>query len=101
MNTFGFNGLGYLRTPIYGVAWNNESLSKLVRFGQSEHFVANPCLDTTPAQNDFETADIFKDITEVTDSLGNVFVRIPKFYIKKAVGPSTMIWAIRDRKSVV
>lgn len=92
------NKINILNTPIYGVAWNNESLSKLVRFGQSEHFVANPCLDTTPAQNDFETADIFKDITEVTDSLGNVFVRIPKFYIKKAVGPSTRIWAISKKK---
>lgn len=36
-------------------------------------------------QNDYDNAPIYGDIKEVTDSYGNKFVRIPKFYIRKQV----------------
>ena len=36
-------------------------------------------------QNDFDSMPIYKDIKQVTDSRGNVFIRIPKFYIRKDV----------------
>lgn len=36
-------------------------------------------------QNDYDSAPIYGDIKEVTDSYGNKFVRIPKFYIRKRV----------------
>ena len=36
-------------------------------------------------QNDFDNMPIYKDIRQVTDSQGNVFMRIPKFYIRKDV----------------
>ena len=47
--------------------------------------------------NDFDGADIFKDITEVTDDLGNVFVRIPKFYIEKTAVGNARTWRISKR----
>lgn len=34
-------------------------------------------------QNDFDHLPIFKEMKRVTDSYGNVFIRIPKFYIRK------------------
>ena len=34
-------------------------------------------------RNDFDNLPIFKEMKRVTDDLGNVFVRVPKFYIKK------------------
>lgn len=34
-------------------------------------------------QNNFDNLPIFKEMKRVTDDYGNVFVRIPKFYIKK------------------
>lgn len=34
-------------------------------------------------RNDFDNLPIFKEMKRVTDDYGNVFVRIPKFYIRK------------------
>ena len=34
-------------------------------------------------RNDFDNLPIYKEMKRVTDDFGNVFVRIPKFYIKK------------------
>lgn len=34
-------------------------------------------------RNDFDNLPIYKEMKRVTDDYGNVFVRIPKFYIKK------------------
>jgi hypothetical protein len=44
--------------------------------------------------NDFDTAGIYKDIVDYTDALGNVFVRIPKFYIEKTVVGAACTWRI-------
>lgn len=49
---------------------------------------ANVGIGSQVVQNDFDSMPIYKDIHDVTDSFGNVFVRIPKFYIRKEVTPS-------------
>jgi hypothetical protein len=51
----------------------------------------------TPVSNDFDNADIFKEMTDVTDSFGNVFVRIPKFYIEKTAIGNARTWRISKR----
>ena len=45
--------------------------------------IANIGIGSQVVQNDFDAMPIFKDMVRVTDDYGNVFVRIPKFYIKK------------------
>lgn len=72
-------------TKIYGTSWDKSSNSTLVRTDDAVGMTANVGVDMTTVVNDFDSADIFKDIEEVQDVNGNYFVRIPKFYIAKTV----------------
>jgi len=81
-------------SPIYGVSWLKGSSPTLTRIGDSVNMVAAAGVGMTPVTNNFDLADIYKDITEVTDVLGNVFIRIPKFYIKKCDGILYKTWEI-------
>lgn len=71
---------------IYGVFWDKSSNPALVRTNGSIGKVANVGIGSQRVQNDFDNAQIFREIGPVTDSLGNEFIRIPKFYIKKTNG---------------
>lgn len=48
--------------------------------------VANIGIGSEVVLNDFDRMPIFREMQEETDSHGNVFIRIPKFYIRKDVG---------------
>jgi prepilin-type N-terminal cleavage/methylation domain-containing protein len=48
--------------------------------------------------SDFDTLQIYKEMTEETDSYGNVFIKIPKFYIKKTVNSDNTIWKYQISK---
>ena len=52
---------------------------------------ANAGVGAFMATNDYDYAPIYSEITEVEDSYGNVFIRIPKFYIKKTPTATGMI----------
>lgn len=69
------------KAKIYGVSWAKVSNPVMARTDDSIGMVAN-----INGQNDFASAEIFRDFTEVEDSFGNKFVRMPKFYIKKVDG---------------
>ena len=56
--------------------------------------IANVGVDNQVVQNDFDFAPIFGEMAEVEDNLGNVFIRIPKFYIKKTDGPNFKTWQV-------
>lgn len=84
-------GLG---TGVYGVAWNKGSNPTLTRINDSVGMVANVGVDGEVVQNDFDFAPIFGEMAEVEDNLGNVFIRIPKFYIKKTDGPDFKTWQV-------
>lgn len=86
------------KPKIYGVAWNKGDGSTLTRINNSAKFTAKAGVDTSVAYNDFDRADIFKSITEVTDSLGNVFVRIPKLYIRKTDTATIKTWQASKKK---
>ena len=71
------------KPTVYGISWNKTSPSSLTRIYDSVGMTAGVGLDAASAMNDFDSAPIYRDIKTVTDSYGNSFVRIPKFYIKK------------------
>jgi hypothetical protein len=86
------------QTKIYGVAWDKSTSPTLTRTDDAVGMVANAGVGMTSVVNDFDTAEIFGEISEVTDALGNVFVRIPKFYIKKTDGVGIKTWQVSKRK---
>ncbi|HEY5576199.1 MAG TPA: hypothetical protein VIK34_05720 [Clostridiaceae bacterium] len=69
---------------VYGCFWSKGSSPTLTRMQDARGAVANAGVDAVKAYNEFDLTPLFKDFTEVTDSYGNVFIRIPKMYIKKA-----------------
>jgi hypothetical protein len=83
---------------IYGVSWDKSATTVLTRIDKSIGKTANAGVGSTPVTNDFVQAEIYKDITEVTDVSGNVFVRIPKFYIRKTDGANSKTWEIAKVK---
>ena len=51
-------------------------------------------VDSQTVSNDFDDAGIYREIIEVTDGLGTVYVRIPKFYIRKTDTVNSKTWQI-------
>jgi len=93
----GYNSkFGYRRVnhPIFGVEWDRSSSPSLTRINNSQGMTANVGVDDEVVTNDFDNADIFREIHDVEDSLGNAFARIPKFYIKKEVDTDYRSWQI-------
>lgn len=86
--------MGSIKAKIYGVSWNGGSSPTLTRTDASVGMVAAAGVDAGVVTNNFDTAEIFKDITEVTDALGNVFIRIPRFYIEKTAIGDARTWRI-------
>jgi len=68
---------------VYGVSWDKTASPILTRTDSALGLVANAGIGNGVVQNDFDNIPLFKAIHEVTDDLGNVFIRIPKFYIRK------------------
>lgn len=91
-------GMGGAKAKIYGVSWTHASSPTLTRTDDAVGMVAAAGVDAGVVTNNFDTAEIYKDITTVTDGLGNVFVRIPKFYIeKKDNGTNLATWRISKK----
>lgn len=84
----------YKGAAIYGVSWDKSATVTLTRTNGAVGFEANAGVDAGVVVNDFDTAEIYSEFTEVTDANGNVFVRIPKFYIRKTDSPTLKTWQI-------
>lgn len=82
----------------YGVQWDKTETPTLTRINKSVGLVANAGVDATPVVNDFDSAPIYKDIKTVKDSMGNVFIRIPKFWISKEDVAGYKTWRIAPFK---
>ncbi len=80
---------------VYGVSWNGSG-STLTRTDNSVGmgFVVNASTITS----DFDNAEIYKEMVEITDEFGNQFIKIPKFYIKKTNNGSSWTWQISQEK---
>ena len=83
---------------IYGVSWGKGTSPALTRTDASVGVVAAAGVGTAMVRNDFDRASIYRDITDVVDALGNVFVRIPKFYICKTDAVNLKTWQISRYK---
>ena len=79
---------------IYGVSWDKGTSPILTRTDAAVGMIAAAGVGATIPRNDFDRASIYRDITEVVDALGNVFVRIPKFYIRKTDTANLKTWQI-------
>lgn len=71
---------------IYGVEWTKVSAPACTRIGAASNMTANVGADMAAAGNDFDSVYPWSGMVAATDTLGNVFVRIPKFYIRKTEG---------------
>jgi hypothetical protein len=88
-------GAAVTSAKIYGVSWTHVASPTLTRTDDAVGMVAAAGVDANVVTNNFDTAEIYKDIVDVTDAFGNVFVRIPKFYIEKTDnGTNLATWRI-------
>jgi hypothetical protein len=93
-----FTQTTYKGEAVYGVTWDKTDTA-LTRTNASASFTAEAGVDATPVTNDFDTASIFSEFADVTDSNGNEFVRIPLLYIKKTRTPT--LWADQVSKAAL
>ena len=91
---------------VFGVAWDKGESPILTRVGAMSGATVAPGLDATPGSvktvtidgtevfgyNRYVAETALFDWPEVTDSYGNVFVRIPKIYLRKVDTPTSLTW---------
>lgn len=82
------------RAKIYGAAWTKVAAPACARTDAAVGLVAAAGVDAQVVVNDFDTAEIYRDIREVADAYGNVFVRIPRFWIEKTDGANLKTWRV-------
>ena len=83
---------------VFGVEWDMGENPTLSRTDSSVGLVAQAGVDDQVVRNDFDAMPIFGEITEVTDSLGNVFMRIFKFYVRKIGTVNYRGWKVSKKK---
>ena len=83
---------------VFGARWDTTATPTLVRTDEAIGMVANAGVGSASVVNDFDSAPIWGEIEEVMDSLGNVFVRIPKVYIRKIGTPNFLSWQVSKRR---
>lgn len=79
-------------SKVFGVYWDKGSDPELTRTDDSKDMKAEVGIDGEMVDNDFDRAPIYRDIGEVKDDYGNVFIKIPKFYINKKDGKDFKLW---------
>ena len=84
----------YTKTAkVYGVAFNGAAGAR-TDSAAGLTFTVNASTITSA----FDTVEIYNEIIEVTDTYGNVFVKIPKFYISKTKTGSNFTYKISKTK---
>ena len=83
---------------VYGVSWDKGETPTLTRTDKALGLIANAGIDDQVVQNDFDSVPIYKAMREVTDDYGNVFIRIPKVYIRKTDGVGSKTWQVCGTK---
>jgi len=71
---------------VMGVYWNKTSSPTLTRTDDAIGKVAAAGIGGALVTNNFDSMPIYREMIEETDAYGNVFIKIPKFYIKKTDG---------------
>ena len=83
---------------IFGVSWDKGETPTLTRTDSAVGLSAEIGIDDAVVSNDFDFLPIFGEISKVTDSLGNVYSRIPKFYSRKTDGANLKTWQVSKTK---
>jgi len=68
---------------VYGLHWDKAS-NTFSRTNSARDVIVNLGVDNEVKFNEMDYSSLFSDWEEVTDSYGNVFIRAPKKYFKKA-----------------
>ena len=71
---------------IYGAKWDKSSSPTLTRTDDAVGLTANAGVGYQSVTNDFDKLPIFGEIEQTEDSLGNVFMKVPKFYCRDTDG---------------
>ena len=79
-------------SEIYGAYWDKGETPTLTRLNLAKGATVNLGVDAVYAINEFDTSSLFASFSNVTDSYGNVFVRIPRIYIKKVDTTGHKAW---------
>ena len=80
---------------VYGLRYDGTTYTRLLDAAGLE---ANAGVNDQIVKNDFDNAEIYKEMIEIEDELGNSFILIPKFYIKKIVEDGVQEWYISKEK---
>ena len=72
---------------VMGASWDKGATPTLTRTDYAEGKTAQVGVDGGGATNHFDLMPIFRDIHDVEDEYGNIFMRFPKHYIKKTDDP--------------
>jgi len=83
-----------LEGMVLGARWDKESSPTLIRTDGAVGLIAQAGVDDEVVINDFDQMPIYSEMKEVTDHLGNKYVRIPRFYIRKVDEPGLKSWQI-------
>ena len=83
---------------IYGVRWDKGPSPTLIRTHDAVGMVAAAGVGGGLVTNAFDNAQIFREIGSVVDTLGNVFIRIPKIYIRKTDGVNFKTWEVSKHR---
>ncbi|MEG1792530.1 MAG: prepilin-type N-terminal cleavage/methylation domain-containing protein, partial [Bacilli bacterium] len=90
------NVINKKKSKVYGLKWDGNDV--YTRLDDAVGMTANVGLNQETPKNDFDNAEIYKDMVDVEDTYGNQFVTIPKFYIKKTVTGDIWEWRISKVK---
>ncbi|MEG1310189.1 MAG: prepilin-type N-terminal cleavage/methylation domain-containing protein, partial [Bacilli bacterium] len=90
------NVINKKKSKVYGLKWDGNDV--YTRLDDAVGMTANVGLNQETPKNDFDNAEIYKEMVDVEDSYGNQFVTIPKFYIKKTVTGNIWEWRISKVK---
>ena len=83
---------------IFGIKWDKSSEPTLTRTDDAVGLTANAGVGYGSVTNDFDKLPIFGEIEQVEDSLGNVFMKVPKFYCRDTDGTSHKQMQVSKRR---
>lgn len=89
---------GYNLEPIYGAKWDKGENPLLTPINDSIGMVAEIGVDGEMVRNDYDKVPIFGEFEEVIDASGNVFIRIPKCYIRKVDNTNFLSWQVSKKR---
>jgi Domain of unknown function (DUF2479). len=86
------------KEAIYGAYWDKTASPTMTRTDSAVGLQSAVGIDGQLVKNDFDHLPIWGEIEDAKDSYGNVFRRIPKFYIRRQSGPGFLQEQVSETK---